>query len=79
MSKESRWFAPEDNQYKCSLCVEQTQLREDEQSTAAQLKCLQGDFLVVQWLRLWAPNVGGMGSIPGQAKIPYAMLHDLNK
>ena len=22
--------------------------------------------LVAQWLRLWAPNAGGLGSIPGQ-------------
>ena len=25
-----------------------------------------GTFLVVQWLRLQAPNAGGLGSIPGQ-------------
>ena len=25
-----------------------------------------GTSLVVQWLRLHAPNVGGLGSIPGQ-------------
>ena len=25
-----------------------------------------GTSLVVQWLRLWAPNAGGPGSIPGQ-------------
>ena len=25
-----------------------------------------GTFLVVQWLRLQAPNAGGPGSIPGQ-------------
>ena len=25
---------------------------------------LSGDFLVVQWLRLHAPNAGGPGSIP---------------
>ena len=24
------------------------------------------DFLVVQWLRLWAPSAGGLGLIPGQ-------------
>ena len=24
------------------------------------------DFLMVQWLRLHAPNAGGLGSIPGQ-------------
>ena len=29
------------------------------------LKAL-GTSLVVQWLRLWAPNAGGPGSIPGQ-------------
>ena len=33
----------------------------------------QGTFLVVQWLRLYAPNRGGMCSIPGQGtKIPHA-------
>ena len=26
----------------------------------------QRTSLVVQWLRLWAPNAGGLGSIPGQ-------------
>ena len=32
-----------------------------------------GTFLVVQWLRLHAPNAGGTGSIPGQGtKIPQA-------
>ena len=25
-----------------------------------------GTSLVAQWLRLWAPNVGALGSIPGQ-------------
>ena len=30
------------------------------------LKYKVGDFLVVQWLRLHASNVGGLGSIPGQ-------------
>ena len=29
----------------------------------------EGTSLVVQWLRLHAPNVGGPGSIPGQATI----------
>ena len=32
-----------------------------------------GTSLVVQWLRLLAPNAGGMGPIPGQGtKIPQA-------
>ena len=43
------------------------------------LLCLNiepGTFLVVQWLRLRAPTVGGMGSIPGQGtKIPHAVQH----
>ena len=31
---------------------------------------------MVQWLRLWASNVGDLGSIPGQGtKIPHALLH----
>ena len=25
-----------------------------------------GDFLVTQWLKLWAPNAGVLGLIPGQ-------------
>ena len=29
-----------------------------------------GTFLLVQWLRLWAPNAGGKGSIPGQGTRP---------
>ena len=34
----------------------------------------RGDSLVVQWLRLWAPNGGSMGSIPSWgAKIPHAV------
>ncbi|TEA34221.1 hypothetical protein DBR06_SOUSAS2710098, partial [Sousa chinensis] len=28
--------------------------------------CFPGNSLVVQWLRLHAPNAGGPGSIPGQ-------------
>ena len=28
---------------------------------------MSGAFLVVQWLRLHAPNAGGLGLIPGQA------------
>ena len=32
-----------------------------------------GTSLVVKWLRLYAPNAGGQGSIPGQGtKIPEA-------
>ena len=30
------------------------------------LKIILGTFLVVQWLRLLAPNAGGLGSTPGQ-------------
>ena len=34
---------------------------------------MNGNSLVVQLLRLCAPNAGGMGSIPGQGtKIPHA-------
>ena len=36
--------------------------------------------LVIQWLRLWAPNAGGLGSIPGQGtKIPWAIWHSQKK
>ena len=31
-----------------------------------QEKEIKGTSLVVQWLRLHAPNAGGLGSIPGQ-------------
>ena len=35
-----------------------------------------GTSLVVQWLRLCAPNAGGVGSIPGKGtKIPHATQH----
>ena len=30
-----------------------------------------GTFLVVQWLRLWAPEARGLGSIPGQGTGPH--------
>ena len=34
----------------------------------------EGTSLVVQWLRLHAPNAEGMGLIPGQGtKIPHAV------
>ena len=36
-----------------------------------------GTFLVVQWLRHWASNAEGMGSILGQGtNRPYATCHD---
>ena len=36
----------------------------------------EGTSLMVQWLRLCAPNLGGTGSIPGQEiKIPHAAWH----
>ena len=39
-----------------------------------------GTFLEVQWLRLHAPNVGGMGLIPGQGtKILHAMWQHQKK
>ena len=37
----------------------------------------QGTSLVVQWLRLQAPNTGGFGSIPGQGT-RFHMLQRLN-
>ena len=33
---------------------------------ASIINLVMRDFLVVQWLRLHAPNAGGLGSIPGQ-------------
>ena len=53
------------------------------------LKCLLGTFLVLQWVMLHTPNVGSLGSIPGQGttshlqqlKIPCASTrtqHDQN-
>ena len=36
-----------------------------------------GTFLAVQWLRHWASNAKGEGSIPGQGtNIPHAMQRD---
>ena len=41
---------------------------------ASIIKLAMRDFLVVQWLRLHAPNAGGLGSIPGQkTKTPNPM------
>ena len=34
---------------------------------------LMGISLVVQWLRLWAPNAGEPGSIPGQGTRPHML------
>ena len=40
----------------------------------------RGTSLAVQWLRLRAPNAGGMGWIPGQGtKIPHATQHGQKK
>ena len=33
-----------------------------------------GTSLVVQWLRLCAPNAGGLGSIPGRGTRPHTLL-----
>ena len=35
---------------------------------------LLGTCLVVQWLRLCAPNAGGLGSIPGRGTRPHTLL-----
>ena len=41
---------------------------------------IRGTFLVVQWLRLCAPNAGGLGSNSGQkTKIPQAVSHSQKK
>ena len=39
---------------------------EPESSYLATSSCKGGTSLVVQWLRLHAPNAGGSGLIPGQ-------------
>ena len=39
---------------------------------AEQGRLVSGTSLVVQRLRLHAPNAGGLGSIPGQELIPHA-------
>ena len=36
-------------------------------------KKLGGTSLVVQWLRLHAPNAGGSGSFPGQGNRPHML------
>ena len=39
-----------------------------------------GDFLVVQWLRLWPSNAGGVGLMPGQGiTILHASLRGLRR
>ena len=44
------------------------------QVTKMKKNIISGTSLVVQWLRLCAPNAGGMGSIPGLGtKIPHAV------
>ena len=41
---------------------------------------ITGTSLVVQWLRFYAPNTGGMGLIPGWgSKIPHASCHSKKK
>ena len=41
------------------------------------MACMKGTLLVVQWLRLCAPNAGNTGFIPGQGtKIPHATTKD---
>ena len=41
---------------------------------------ITGTSLVVQWLRFYAPNTGGMGLIPGWgSKIPHASCHSQKK
>ena len=55
--------------YFCSLHLEQRRkLRHTEIKKHSYLKKKKkgGTSLVVQWLRLCAPNAGGLGSIPGQ-------------
>ena len=34
----------------------------------------EGTSLVVQWVRLQAPNIGGLGSIPGQETRSYMYM-----
>ena len=46
----------------CSIKGEK---RKGEKNPAALNLKETGDFLVVQWLKLCAPNSGGTGSIPG--------------
>ena len=44
------------------------------------LNCFSGTSLAVHWLRLCAPNAGGVGSVPGGGtKIPDAANHSLKK
>ena len=41
-----------------------------ELDTTEGLNWIEQTSLVVQWLRLWAPNAGGLGLIPGQELDP---------
>ena len=44
------------------------------------LNCFSGTSLAVHWLRLCAPNAGGVSSVPGGGtKIPDAANHSLKK
>ena len=50
---------------------------EDESSAETHNNKTQEASLVGQWLRLFASNVGGMGSTPGwERQIPHAMLRN---
>ena len=47
------------------LCGSSSGLQHSKPQTLLKEEC-PGTSLAVQWLRLHAPNAGGMGSIPGQ-------------
>ena len=58
--------------YKEMRCLVQDHMHQES--------CRDGTSLVVQCLRLYPSNVGGVGSIPGQrTKIPYAPWHSKEK
>ena len=60
MGKTFRHYRPD------SLMEIQTLILTDIQGTLGKMKVTRGHSLVGQWLRLCAPNAGGLGSIPGQ-------------
>ena len=52
-------------------------MREDLSRSVSKFPFLKrtsvGPSLVVQWLRLWTPNAGALGSIPGQGTRPHML------
>ena len=48
-------------------------VKEDPAQSKKKKSLIQGTSLMVQWLRLCAPNAGGLGSIPDQGTRPHLL------